>query len=54
MRIMAALATLPAGRDLKAVTDRKPVHLLAELEQRRISYTCEEQADGSWLNTFRL
>lgn len=54
MNILAALQVLPAGRELRALTDRKPVHLLNELETRGIQYQSVEQNDGSWLNTFRV
>lgn len=53
LHILAALETVPPGGQLRALTDRKPVHLLAELETRGISHASHEQADGSWLNTFQ-
>lgn len=53
LHILAAIETVPAGGQLRALTDRKPVHLLAELETRGISHASHEQADGSWLNTFK-
>ncbi len=53
LHILAALETLPTGGQLRALTDRKPVHLLAELDSRRVSHASVEQNDGSWLNTFR-
>lgn len=53
MQILAALEMLPAGRELRARTDRRPIHLLAELDTRGISHASEEQPDGSWLNAFR-
>jgi uncharacterized protein (DUF2249 family) len=51
LRILEAAETLPAGRTLRARTDRKPLNLLPELENRGLHYTCEAQADGSWLTT---
>jgi len=53
MHIFAALEVLPRGRELRALTDRKPVHLLVELDQRGVQHTSVEQPDGSWLNTLR-
>jgi len=53
MNILSALEILPVGRELRAVTDRKPVHLLEELDSRGIAHRSEEQTDGSWLSTFR-
>ncbi len=52
LRILAAVETLAPGAQLQALTDRKPVHLLAELDRRGITYTSHEQADASWVNTF--
>lgn len=54
MNILAALQVLQSGRELRALTDRKPVHLLAELDTRGIAHESVEQSDGSWLNTFRV
>lgn len=48
LRILAAVETLPAGRVLVARTERKPVHLLAELPARGVGHSCEELPDGSW------
>jgi len=50
VRILAATAELAPGASLTALTDRKPVHLLEEIEAR--GYRCEssERADGSWSN----
>lgn len=53
LRILAALENLAPGGELSALTDRRPVHLLAELDTRGIVHTSVEQANGSWLNTFR-
>lgn len=53
LHILAAIETVPAGGQLRALTDRKPVHLLAELTTRGITHTSLEQADGTWLNTFK-
>jgi uncharacterized protein (DUF2249 family) len=50
LRILSAAANLTPGASLQALTDRKPVHLLQEIESR--GYRCEssERADGSWTN----
>lgn len=53
LRIMAALEALAPGQQLRAITDRRPVHLLAELDSLGIAHVSHAQADGSWLNTFR-
>lgn len=52
LQILQALDALEGGRQLQAITDRKPVHLLAELDQRGIAHASHENQDGSWLNTF--
>ncbi len=52
MHIMAALEQTPIGGQLRALTDRKPVHLLAELDAHGIRHASHEQPNGSWLNTF--
>jgi uncharacterized protein (DUF2249 family) len=49
MRILVALETLPAGKRLRAITDREPCHLFGEAEQRGFRHDCSEQADGSWI-----
>jgi uncharacterized protein (DUF2249 family) len=51
MRVLEAVATLVAGARLVAVTERRPLHLLAELDARGLSHRCEETADGSWRTT---
>jgi uncharacterized protein (DUF2249 family) len=47
--ILEAVATLPAGARLRAHTDRRPMHLHAQLEQRGFRGTSEEQPDGSFI-----
>ena len=47
VRILEAVATLPPGVTLRAWTDRRPLHLLAELAARGFTHRSEEQADGS-------
>lgn len=51
MKILEAIAELPAGVTVRARTDRKPLHLYPELQSRSIQYSSDEQADGSWLTT---
>lgn len=47
--ILEAVATLPAGAQLRAHTDRRPMHLYAELEERGFTSASEEQKDGSFI-----
>jgi uncharacterized protein (DUF2249 family) len=54
VRILAALAQVCAGDRLQARTDRRPVHLLAEIEARGFRQQSDEQPDGSWLTTIEL
>jgi uncharacterized protein (DUF2249 family) len=49
VRILEALATLPAGARLRAHTDRRPMHLYAQLEERGFTGESEEQPDGSFI-----
>lgn len=53
VRILAALNDLAPGGMLRAHTDRRPLHLFAELDSRGLTHTSEEQPDGSWLTTIR-
>jgi uncharacterized protein (DUF2249 family) len=53
VRILELLATLPEGVGLLARTDRRPVHLLPQLEFRGFSGTSEEQPDGSFITHIR-
>lgn len=49
IRILDALESLPAGKKLRAWTDREPCHLFGEAEQRGFSSESFEQPDGSWI-----
>lgn len=49
IRILAALEELPAGKSLKAITDREPCHLFGEAEQRGFRHASSAQPDGSWI-----
>jgi len=51
VRILTALEQLPAGGTLRARTDRRPLHLLPELDSRGVRHVSEELADGSWITT---
>lgn len=51
--ILEALATLPAGAQLRARTDRRPMHLYAQLEERGFAGESEEQKDGSFVTHVR-
>jgi uncharacterized protein (DUF2249 family) len=49
VKILEAVATLPQGVRLRARTDRRPMHLYAQLEERGFVGESEEQADGSFV-----
>jgi len=49
VKILEALAALPAGAGLRARTDRRPLHLYPHLEERGFTAATEEQPDGSFL-----
>ena len=53
IRILEALAGLPAGVGLRARTDRRPMHLYAQLEARGFAGETEEQSDGSYVTHIR-
>ena len=53
VKILEALATLPEGVRLRARTDRRPMHLYAQLEERGFVGESEEQADGSFVTHVR-
>ena len=53
VKILEALADLPAGAELRAHTERKPMHLYAQLEERGFVGQTEEQKDGSHLTHIR-
>lgn len=52
-RILVALEALPTEGVIRARTDRRPIHLLAELDARRVRHESEEQPDGTWIITLR-
>jgi TusA-related sulfurtransferase len=49
VRILEAVADLPAGATLHALTDRRPLHLYAHLEAQGFRAESQEQPDGSVL-----
>jgi len=53
VKILEAVATLPPSASLFARTDRRPMHLYTQLEQRGFAGESEEQADGSFLTHIR-
>lgn len=53
VRILEALAGLRKGDKLRALTDRRPVHLYPHLEERGFVGESEEQKDGSFITHIR-
>jgi len=53
VRILEALARLPAGAELRARTDRRPMHLYPLLAERGFTADTQEQSDGSFLTFIR-
>jgi uncharacterized protein (DUF2249 family) len=53
VRILEALAELPANAELQALTDRRPVHLYDQLAERHFTAETEERPDGSHLTRIR-
>ena len=53
IKILETLMTLPDGAELRAHTDRRPMHLYAQLEERGFTGTTEEQKDGSHITHIR-
>ena len=51
--ILEAIAVLPPGAMLRARTDRRPMHLYAQLESRGFAGESTEQADGSFITHIR-
>ncbi len=49
VKILEALPGLPEGARLRARTDRRPMHLYAQLEERGLVGETEEQPDGSFV-----
>ncbi len=53
VKILEALAALPDGAELRAHTERKPMHLYAQLAERGFAGETEEQNDGSHITHIR-
>lgn len=53
VKILEALTVLPAGAELHARTERKPMHLYPQLEERGFAGITEEQNDGSFITKIR-
>jgi uncharacterized protein (DUF2249 family) len=49
VKILETLESLPNGAELRARTDRRPIHLYAHLEERGFTAASEEQPDGSFI-----
>lgn len=53
VRILEALAALPPGAELRARTDRRPMHLYAQLERRGFTAETRQEHDGSFVTHIR-
>ncbi len=53
VKILEAVAALPDGKAIRAFTDRRPMHLYAELESRGFAAETQEQPDGSFVTNIR-
>ena len=53
VRILEALTQLPAGTELEARTDRRPMHLYAQLRRRGFTGESAEEPDGSHVTRIR-
>ena len=53
VNILEALMSLPANSQLKAHTDRRPIHLYPMLKERGFTAQTEEQSDGSFITSIR-
>jgi uncharacterized protein (DUF2249 family) len=53
IKILEAAASLPAGAELRGYTDRRPMHLYAQLEEQGFTAKTEEQSDGSFITHIR-
>jgi uncharacterized protein (DUF2249 family) len=53
VKILESLSALPAGSEVRARTDRRPVHLYPHLAERGFTAETEEQADGSLITSIR-
>ena len=53
VKILEALTALPAAAELRARTDRRPIHLYPLLETRGFTGECQEQSDGCFITHIR-
>jgi uncharacterized protein (DUF2249 family) len=53
VRILEAVQTLPADTELRARTDRRPIHLYPHLEERGFVARGKEEPDGSFITIIR-
>lgn len=53
VKILETIAALPAGAEVRARTDRRPMHLYSHLEERGFSGQTEEQSDGSFITQIK-
>jgi uncharacterized protein (DUF2249 family) len=53
VKILEMIAALPDGAELRARTDRRPMHLYAQLESRGFTGQTEEQNDGSFITIIK-
>jgi uncharacterized protein (DUF2249 family) len=53
VKILETVTSLPRGARLRARTDRRPMHLYAQLESRGFVGESEEQPDGSFITYIR-
>ena len=51
--ILETLQTLPEGAEVLARTDRRPIHLLSQLDVRGFHAISREQEDGSYVTSIR-
>jgi len=49
IKILEAVESLPVGAELRARTNRRPVHLYPHLEDRGFAARTEEKSDGSFI-----
>jgi uncharacterized protein (DUF2249 family) len=52
-RVLESLASLSEGVTLRALTDRRPIHLLDQLEARGFRGECEEHPEGGCITVIR-
>ncbi len=53
VKILEAISNLPEGAELRANTERRPMHLYAQLEERGFVGETKEQEDGSFITQIR-